>query len=626
MGKIKQFLSGTKTASRVLFVLWIVFSAMCNFANESKLLEIFDFTVIFLFPAIVNELCKNPFFQEKTSSFFQFIRNTSVTSRVLLQLWAFTGLLGAGSIPQNFLYTFPVMAVVFLVPAIVIERKKNPVWNKQVASSGSDSGRISEQSNMSPQLVQKKNAEKFPKYISKSRIASLILFGFTVLFFIVGLSANSNAETYSATNISPGIVFAIITVVVFIISLFSPKTKEEEIQRKQQRKENYKKTLPAQAVGGTILCAIGGFFSIALLMPVFAITDKDFFAAAGKEGIIVGIVMGLCGLLLLVIGICYLQGRFVDSALARKEQKSYERRMRPYRGVYLTEEQVHKLENGLELPVVDTSVFLNYGEVAVYHSQATRQETKNRVIGRTGSYGGGTVRIAKGLSVHTGGSSSRPIYGDVSMQYPGEFIITNERIIFLSSQKGFELKHQNITAATAYKDGFAFQSKNSSYVLLVPRADLATLAFDGVRTGEIPIAGIDASEDYDYDDYDAFDPDDISSIDGMEGHDFEYFCADLLRRNGFSEVSVTKGSGDQGVDILATKGGIKYAVQCKNYASALGNTPVQEVNAGKTFYNCHVGVVMTNSTFTPGAKTLAQATGVLLWDRAALKQMMEDAE
>jgi len=115
------------------------------------------------------------------------------------------------------------------------------------------------------------------------------------------------------------------------------------------------------------------------------------------------------------------------------------------------------------------------------------------------------------------------------------------------------------------------------------------------------------------------------SIDGMSGHDFEYYCANLLRKNGFSDVKVTKGSGDQGVDILAKKDGIKYAIQCKNYASHLGNTPVQEVNAGKIYYKCHVGVVMTNSTFTQGAKTLAEATGVLLWDGSVLTQMMENA-
>ena len=39
----------------------------------------------------------------------------------------------------------------------------------------------------------------------------------------------------------------------------------------------------------------------------------------------------------------------------------------------------------------------------------------------------------------------------------------------------------------------------------------------------------------------------------MDGHDFEYFCADLLSRRGFSEVEVTKGSGDYGIDILAEK-------------------------------------------------------------------------
>ena len=124
-------------------------------------------------------------------------------------------------------------------------------------------------------------------------------------------------------------------------------------------------------------------------------------------------------------------------------------------------------------------------------------------------------------------------------------------------------------------------------------------------------------------DYDEIDPTDVSSIDGMEGHDFEWFCADLLRKNGFSEVGVTRCSGDQGVDVLATKDGIKYAIQCKNYSSSLGNTPIQEVNAGKIFYRCHVGVVMTNSRFTPGARELAEATGTLLWDRTDLQNMMK---
>ena len=43
---------------------------------------------------------------------------------------------------------------------------------------------------------------------------------------------------------------------------------------------------------------------------------------------------------------------------------------------------------------------------------------------------------------------------------------------------------------------------------------------------------------------------DLNEIDSMEGHDFEYWCAELLRRNGFNKVTVTRGSGDDGIDGL----------------------------------------------------------------------------
>lgn len=113
----------------------------------------------------------------------------------------------------------------------------------------------------------------------------------------------------------------------------------------------------------------------------------------------------------------------------------------------------------------------------------------------------------------------------------------------------------------------------------------------------------------------------IYNIAALEGHEFENWCADLLRGNGFTAVNVTKGSGDQGVDIIAEKDEIQYAIQCKRYSSDLGNTPIQEVYAGKTLYHCHVGVVMTNSHFTKSAKELAKATGVLLWDGDKIAKM-----
>ena len=109
----------------------------------------------------------------------------------------------------------------------------------------------------------------------------------------------------------------------------------------------------------------------------------------------------------------------------------------------------------------------------------------------------------------------------------------------------------------------------------------------------------------------------LLSIDLMEGHDFEHWCAQLLSDIGFTNVRVTKTSGDQGVDVLAEKDGVRFAIQCKCYSRDLDNKPIQEVNAGKSMpeYRCQIGAVMTNRHFTQSAQAAAAANGVLLWDR-----------
>ncbi|MCR4866195.1 MAG: restriction endonuclease [Lachnospiraceae bacterium] len=104
-------------------------------------------------------------------------------------------------------------------------------------------------------------------------------------------------------------------------------------------------------------------------------------------------------------------------------------------------------------------------------------------------------------------------------------------------------------------------------------------------------------------------------MDEMEGHDFEYYCAELLEGMGFVEVEVTKGSGDFGADILAEKDGISYAVQCKCYDKPIGVRAVEEIYAGRDYYDRMVGVVMTNQYFTQPAVDMAKKLNILLWDR-----------
>lgn len=117
----------------------------------------------------------------------------------------------------------------------------------------------------------------------------------------------------------------------------------------------------------------------------------------------------------------------------------------------------------------------------------------------------------------------------------------------------------------------------------------------------------------------------MADIDAMSGLEFESFVGDLLKSLGYSGVQVTKSSGDQGVDVVASKDGKKYAIQCKNYSSPLNNKPIQEVTTGKAVYSCDVGVVLTNSTFNQHAIEAANATGTLLWDRQTLQKMLSQS-
>ena len=111
----------------------------------------------------------------------------------------------------------------------------------------------------------------------------------------------------------------------------------------------------------------------------------------------------------------------------------------------------------------------------------------------------------------------------------------------------------------------------------------------------------------------------LKKIDDMDGESFEVFCAGLLRNMGFSDIAFTRKSADQGTDLIAWKDDLRYAIQCKRYAAHVGNKAVQEAFAGKVHYDCDVAAVITNSYFTAAARTLAETTGVQLWDRDFLK-------
>ncbi len=116
-------------------------------------------------------------------------------------------------------------------------------------------------------------------------------------------------------------------------------------------------------------------------------------------------------------------------------------------------------------------------------------------------------------------------------------------------------------------------------------------------------------------------PQEIEMTD-ISPYEFEKECARILNKKGFN-ARATKGSGDQGVDVLAEKNNIKIAIQCKQYSKPVGNKAVQEVIAGKNFYNAQYAAVVSNASFTPSARKLAAKCGVILLDVRMLDNLEE---
>lgn len=114
-------------------------------------------------------------------------------------------------------------------------------------------------------------------------------------------------------------------------------------------------------------------------------------------------------------------------------------------------------------------------------------------------------------------------------------------------------------------------------------------------------------------------------IENMTGAEYEVYCATLLEGAGWSVIR-KGGSGDQGVDLIATIADLRLAVQCKRYGQPVGNKAVQEVSAGRKFEQCDLAMVVSNADYTPSARRLASVLGVRLLHHSDLLRLSDVLE
>ena len=123
-----------------------------------------------------------------------------------------------------------------------------------------------------------------------------------------------------------------------------------------------------------------------------------------------------------------------------------------------------------QLPVITqpVAVVMRPGEVCHYQTAASVLQVKNEVVGHTSGYRGMSIHVAKGLTLHTGGSRGHAIRADVAHTYPGTFTITSRRVI-MTGAKGFDHPISKLTALSLYGDneGIVIQFGRSTVSILM---------------------------------------------------------------------------------------------------------------------------------------------------------------
>lgn len=149
-------------------------------------------------------------------------------------------------------------------------------------------------------------------------------------------------------------------------------------------------------------------------------------------------------------------------------------------GTYMTEQELQQIQGGVLPALASVPVVLGEAEVAHFFAPARRYVTKKKAVGRTGSGGGVSVRVAKGVSVRSGGGASQTVYDDVTDAFDGLAVLTNRRIVFLAKQNGFDCKLSTISAILPEGDGLMIQAGAKNYRLTVAQQGYFSKALDMV--------------------------------------------------------------------------------------------------------------------------------------------------
>jgi restriction system protein len=115
-----------------------------------------------------------------------------------------------------------------------------------------------------------------------------------------------------------------------------------------------------------------------------------------------------------------------------------------------------------------------------------------------------------------------------------------------------------------------------------------------------------------------------SAINNITWREFEMLVGEWFRRQGYT-VTETGGVADGGVDLILTKAGETYLVQCKHWkAYKVGVNIVRELLGVMVSKGASGGYLVTSGVFTDEARRFAEASNIELIDGKKLAYLLSE--
>ena len=108
---------------------------------------------------------------------------------------------------------------------------------------------------------------------------------------------------------------------------------------------------------------------------------------------------------------------------------------------------------------------------------AVKQKERSYSSRRSGS----SYKVTKNWTMHNTHGTTRPIDQEWFEFKEGVVFVTNERIIFVAPEHGFEKKIKNLTAVIPYTDAVALQFGSQTINLMMPQSQLMAMVLQMVH-------------------------------------------------------------------------------------------------------------------------------------------------